>query len=225
MNRNIIIPVILLLTANIVFCAGQYTPKLGDDVILVTHKFKKGKLKDAREYFTGTFLNNLKDDNIIRDTLFLENENEDELVIITFASPTKADLNFSDDFYNHEIKSKIIALTSTFSFQLMSVNDEKYNPKVGDSIIIWEYNVKMKNMDDAALHFKNKVYPLLAKDEYSRDSYLLAFRTIGILVGITMFTGQSEETRQVKEKLKELNIFLEKPAKSKTYKLIALNDE
>jgi hypothetical protein len=223
-RKSLFLILAFLFFMNLMLCA-DYIPKIGDDVILVTHKFKKGKLKEAREYFTGTFLTNLKNDNIIQDTLFLDNETEDELVIITFASPTKADLNFNDDFYNHEIKSKLAAMLSTFSFQLMSVNDEKYNPKAGDSVIIWEYNIKMKNINDAAEHFKNKVYPLLAEDEYSRDSYLLAFKSIGILVGITMLSGNPEETKLVKEKLKELDQYLDKPAKSKTYRLIAVNDE
>jgi hypothetical protein len=107
----------------------------------------------------------------------------------------------------------------------MTVNDEKYDPKIGDNVIIWEYNVKAKSFSDATSHFNNIVYPVLAKDKYSRDSYLIAYQIANMLVGITMLGGDPGESDAVIEKLKEVEKFLTKPAKSKTYKLIALNNE
>jgi hypothetical protein len=208
------------------FADGTYTPKPGDDVILITHKFNKGELENARKYFTGTFLTNLKDDKIIRDTYFLENTDLNELVIITFASPGEANLNLdNDDFYIKNLKSKAAAFTSSVSFKLIAVNDELYQPKLGEYVMIWEYNLNAKSFSDAGEHFKNKIYPLLAKDKYSRDSYLIGFKIMNIMVGITMFNGNYEDTADVKKKFGEISSFFSKPVKSKSYKMIGLNDE
>jgi uncharacterized protein (UPF0333 family) len=208
------------------FSGGAYNPKPGDDVILITHKFNKDELDNARKYFTGTFLTNLKDDKIIRDTYFLENTEINELVIITFASPGEANLNLdNDDFYIKNIKSKVAAMTSSVAFKLIAVNDEQYQPRLGEYVMIWEYNLKAKNFSDAGEHFKNKVYPLLSKDKHSRDSYLIGFKMMNIMVGITMFNGNYEETAEVKKKFDELTPLLDKPVKSKSYKMVGLNDE
>ena len=146
------------------------------------------------------------------------------MLVLSFVSPEKEKTDFDDDYISKEYKSTVMAVTSTLNFQIIAINDEKYTPKVGDKMILWDYYIKNNKTEEVIYQFKNVIYPILAKDEFSKDSYLVLQKTINKFVGITFLTGKYKESKMVSEKLKEVYKYFEKAPKLKTYDIIGLYD-
>ena len=207
MKNMIIIIFLFILTFNF-FSNENYYPKIGDNVILVFHLIKRGRLNEAKEFFNNTFLSNLKDPAAIKKILFLENLDDNEIVIIAFSRLEKNEnTDLSKDNYNKEVKSLFIADTTSASFRLLTNNDESYNPMFGDIVAIWEYNYNAKNVEDAVKIFNKDIFPVLSNEECTKKSYLLTYRKLGVYAGITMYSGRSEDYNLIKENIKKLNKF------------------
>jgi hypothetical protein len=182
-------------------------------------------MNEVKDYFRTQFLENLKNKDLIQHTFILQSTTPNYLLLISFASTGKIDINLENDFFAKQYKSVVNAVTTTLNFQIIAINQENYFAKIGDKMILWDYHVKNKKKEDVINHFKNIVYPLLAKDEFTRDSYLIAQKNLNIFVGITMLSGKYKESKVVSEKLKEINKYLDKPPKLKVYDIIGVYDK
>jgi hypothetical protein len=216
---------LLFLFVNIPFyCQEKYKPEIGDNVILVFYLIKQGTLQEAESFFNNTFIDNIKNPESIKTVLYLKNIDSDEIVIISFCKLNQnLNSDMSKDHYNKEVKSVLKSDSMSISFRLLTVNAEKFNPKLSDVIVIWEYNYLSKSLSHAINLFNEKIYPLLQEENYTKNSYLLLQKKLNIYAGITIFSGKNEDSIRVKESIKKADKYFWKNASSKFFKIIKID--
>ncbi len=204
-----------------IYAKNNYQPEVGDNIILVYNILKNNTLQEAQEFYKIFFISKLKNPKIIKNTLYLENTEAKEIIIITFCRLTKNySPNLSEDFFDKEIKKNFKSNTITISFRLLTLNTEIYDPKKNDIIIIWEYNYRIKNVEEAIKTFDNDIYPILVEGDYTKNSNLLFNKKLGVYAGITIFTGLQNKIEIVKKRIKKLNKYFWKKSSVKVYRII-----
>jgi hypothetical protein len=222
--KKIFLVLIFFTSLYFVFSEIDYEPKVGDNILLIFHTFKHGMLNDAKDFFQNSFVSNLKNPGVIKNILYLENIEDNEIVMITFTTfPANNDSDLSKDFYYKEVKSKVKAQTMSASFRLLTVCNEKYEPKIGDTVVIWEYNYKLDSVDKAIESFDKIIYPILSKEKQTKKSYLLSHAKLNVYAGITMYNGVSDDIIIMRDKIKELDPFFKRKSSLIVYKVIDVN--
>jgi hypothetical protein len=226
MKCKLIFAVITVFTLSLPYLCSEtaYKPEIGDNVIMVYNVLKCKSLEEARDFFIHKFIMKFKDPLIFKNTLYLGNTAENEIIIITFCKPANnIEADLSDDFFSKDKKVQLIANTVVVSFRLLTLNNENFVPGTGDYAAIWEYNYKAKSIASAVKSFNDKAYPLLKDYKNTRNSYLLYQNKLNVYAGISLFRGSPDDFEVFSNKIKQLDKFFWRNSAMKIYKILKVD--
>ncbi len=217
---------VLALPAHSATPVDQFKPSIGEPVKLWHHSIKPGHMDEARKFFLNTLISRLKADDKLQDSYFLVNEKENEILAVAFWG--KADVNV------HPHASAVAAGMTAHStkpnrkvdYKLVLVNDEGLVPQSGDKVLVMVRKVKPGKMEDAKRALRDVVFPHLAKDEFTRNSYVLENTADNELISLIFLRGDFKTTPELDAKKdKHLKPHLSEPEKTTEYTLFGINNE
>jgi hypothetical protein len=206
--------------------ANQFTPKVGEPVKIWHHAIKPGQMEQAKTFFLGTLVPRLKGDNILLDVFFVVNEKGNEILAINFWGQADVAKHPHGNAVDDGMKAHAAKTRQLTDYKLALINDEGLLPQIGDLVVIMTRKVKPGKMEEAKRVMKEVIFAHLAKDEFSRNSYVLENAAGNELVSLIFLRGEFKVPVELLEKRdKHLKPHLAEPEKKTEYKLFAISNE
>jgi len=204
----------------------QFTPKVGEPVKLWHHAIQDGHMDQARDVFLNTLIPRLRVDNITNDTYFLVNEKRNEILAVSFWRQTDFNVNPHASAEDEGMKDHSSQPKRKVDYKLVLINDEGLVPQEGDKVVVISRKVKPGKMEDAKRNLREVIFPPLAKDEFTRNGYVLENTAENELVSLIFLRGDFKATPELAaQKDKHVKPHLSEPEKTTEYTLFGINKE
>jgi hypothetical protein len=204
----------------------QFQPKVGEPVKLWHHAIKAGHMAQARAFFLDTLIPRMKVDNALQDSYFLVNEKGNEILAISFWGQADANVHPHAGAVDEGMKAHAAEPRRMVDYKLVLINDEGLAPQTGDKVVVISRKVQPGKMEDAKRAFREVIFPHLAKDEFTRNGYVLENTAGNELVSVIFMRGDFKVAPELAAKLdKHLKPHLSEPEKTTEYTLFGINNE
>jgi len=184
----------------------KYEPAKGEKVYLYHRLIKPGHMKQVQEAFHSKLRAELNRNKAQRKAFWIVDENTNHIISISFSTEETKDRDEKAKIYNkmNESLKGHIDKAEIEHFELLDINNEEYVPKIGDKVCIWERNLIPATMENAKDIYMTKIFPFMAKDEQSMDSYLLEDKDNNRLFVIDFFRGPYKHSKALHKALESL---------------------
>ncbi len=180
--------------------AADFQPRVGEPVKIWHHAIKPGHMVQAQAFFRDTLMARLKADNMAADDYFLVNEKENEILVVSFWGKTDVNSQPHAGVVVEGMKAHSTKTRWVVDHTLVLTNDESLVPQVGDKVVVMSRKVKPGKMEDAKRALRDVVFPHLANDEFTRNSYVLENTAGNELVSLVFMRGDFKEVPELSAK-------------------------
>lgn len=184
----------------------KYEPAKGEHVYLYHRQIKPGHMKQVQAAYHSKLRSELDRSKSQRKAFWIVDEEKNHIISIAFGKADTKEMDENSPIYkrlNESLKAHI-SKTEIEHFVLVDINNEEYVPKIGDKVCIWERNLIPATMENAKDIYMTKIFPFMAKDEQSMDSYLLEDKDNNRLFVIDFFRGSYKHSKALHKNLETL---------------------
>jgi|GEM_PF-2206499 len=213
----------LVLATCPIAAAQTFQLRDGDIVQIWRHKFKPAKFAEARAEFVKRLMPLVKSDGNTQHTVIAEDAKSGEILGISLSRPEGASKN--------RMRKHLTPLdrhrngpTTRHDYTIFAHNDEKMTPKVGDVVMTWDRRVDSKHKAEVRSFMSKQFVAMLAKDQATRDSYLLEGKAPGEFLAIA-FTPAADTRHLHRQNMRAHVKRTGKNAVARQYRVIAVRWE